>query len=356
MDSQHRVLVIVLALAAALVLFLWLQPKVSDELAPKPVTAWVAVDAEGAGHGVIGPSRVEAGDPFTLYAVLEAERRNGDKVYYTQAKSLTLPGGEAVEPSSLRPWDRARLVKIRWFTVESRRPFVRLPAEADNDLFDSLQFEEVLRGDWSATWSVPGEVRPARGGLGSEVRGLPGFGTQRFHVRVELYASEDSLVPNERFRSWGAEEVATEVEHFPSVVAALPEALAPASQVFGLPQIDLATGLGHEAQIGDWVEQGLAFTRLTVIRDQIASSGRRLEDLDWGLVELTGTDAFGEKVRPGDLLQVGERLVVLYDDRGQIGRLDYDDLCLDFVDGAAVRLLREVFSGEGQTLRHASLH
>ena len=59
-------------------------------------------------------------------------------------------------------------------------------------------------------------------------------------------------------------------------------------------------------------------------------------------------DTWGEDgVEPGDLLRVGERLVILLQDRGIAGTLDYDDLCFDFFRGASVRPLREVFVGDG---------
>ena len=49
----------------------------------------------------------------------------------------------------------------------------------------------------------------------------------------------------------------------------------------------------------------------------------------------------------GDLLRVGNRWVVLLQDRGLEGFLDRDDLCLDFDRGARMRLVGEVFTGDG---------
>ena len=40
-------------------------------------------------------------------------------------------------------------------------------------------------------------------------------------------------------------------------------------------------------------------------------------------------------------------MVVLYEDRGELGRLDYEDSCFDFFESAAVRRLGDVFAGGG---------
>ena len=47
-------------------------------------------------------------------------------------------------------------------------------------------------------------------------------------------------------------------------------------------------------------------------------------------------------------MQVGARWVVLYRDAGRVGVLDPEDLCLDFDQGASIRRLSDVFSGEGE--------
>ena len=49
----------------------------------------------------------------------------------------------------------------------------------------------------------------------------------------------------------------------------------------------------------------------------------------------------------GDLLRVGERWVVLLEDRGISGRADRDDLCLDFDKGPRVNRIGDVFTGDG---------
>ena len=65
-------------------------------------------------------------------------------------------------------------------------------------------------------------------------------------------------------------------------------------------------------------------------------------------MEINGESPWGgEGMASGDLLRAGERLVVLYEDRGTFGVLDAADLCFDFFKGAAVRRLDEVFSGDG---------
>ena len=48
------------------------------------------------------------------------------------------------------------------------------------------------------------------------------------------------------------------------------------------------------------------------------------------------------------MLRVGDRVVVLWRDAGNDGVLSYDDLAFDYVHGASVRALGEVFSGDGE--------
>ena len=47
--------------------------------------------------------------------------------------------------------------------------------------------------------------------------------------------------------------------------------------------------------------------------------------------------------------------MILYEDQGLPGVLDYDDWCFDFVQGISARSLGAVFSGEGATVEWASL-
>ena len=68
------------------------------------------------------------------------------------------------------------------------------------------------------------------------------------------------------------------------------------------------------------------------------------EDVPWTGVELDGSRQWPQ---PGDLLRAGPRLVMFLKDEGVEGWLDYDDLCLDFDRGAAIRRLGEIFTGQG---------
>ena len=55
----------------------------------------------------------------------------------------------------------------------------------------------------------------------------------------------------------------------------------------------------------------------------------------------------GGEVAPGDLVQSGERTVVLARDAGLPGRLDPADLALDFARGAKLLPLTAIFTGDG---------
>ncbi len=353
-QSSRLFLIVITGVGLAAIAFL-LQPTVVEQLAPRLETAWVGIEVAGSGIAEVGPVELTVGDSFTLHAVLEARDRSDRPVYYTEASRLSF-GGEEVPASSLEPWDRPRRIKVRWFTVEGERPYVTLDAETG---VAGFEFEEFLRSDWPISWSVPGEVDAAHDnhlatGAADEVQQ---FGTQRYHVRFELYRDKNALIPDDVIRSWGVAELKEQVERFPTVRMTLPGAAAPASRFFGLTQLEPPPGSGREIieQIEELAEADLAFSRLTVLRDQIRHAGQRLEDLNWTTVDLAGDARWGQDVAPGDLLRAGDRVVVLYRDRGTPGVIDYQDLCFDYVQGIAVRALDDVFIGSGNEVEVASL-
>ena len=192
-------------------------------------------------------------------------------------------------------------------------------------------------GRWGATSA--GVVLP-RG-----VEYLP-FGTRRFHVRIEIFGPESEIRPRQRIESWNGAQLAADPEHFPTVLSRLEGSLGPPSAAFGLPQLEPAADAGAEARqaIAEWRGRRLGFSRLPLIKAAIEAADVDPEELDWRAVELTGEVGFES---PGDLVRVGERWVLTYEDRGVEGRLDYEDLCFDFDRGAAVRRLGDIFVGEG---------
>ncbi len=353
--KSSRLFAVILVAVALAALAIVLQPKVQEQLAPRLHTAWVAIEADGGGVAEVGPVDLAAGSGFTLHAVLEARDRQDQPVYYTEATALSF-GGRRVPPESLRPWDRPRLIKVRWFTVEGERPYVRLDADTG---IGGFGLRELLRSDWPISWSVPGAIDAANDNhlAADPFEAERQFGTQRYHVRIELYRDRHELIPDEVVRSWGIADLKQQVERFPTVRMTLPGALAPASRVFGLTQLEPPPGASRELvqQIAELAESGVAFSRLTAVRDQIRHAGLRLEDLSWTIVDLAGDARWGQDAGPGDLLRVGDRVVVLYRDRGTPGVIDYQDLCFDFVQGAAIRALDDVFIGTGNDVELASL-
>lgn len=344
MESQNKVFLIAVVVVSLVVFGVLLQPAVEERLAPEPVTAWVAIEVADGGVAEVGPVDLEVGTPFRLHAVLEARDRGGRPVYYTEARRLRFAAGE-VEGESLRRWQRRRPVRIRWFTLEGQRPYVELePGQG----IEAFVFEELLRSDWPVTWSIPGEIDAAHDNhleTGSALARQE-FGTQRYHVRIELYREEDNLVPERVIRSWGIADLRREVDRFPTVALTLPGAAGPASRVFGLTQLEPPPGASPEllSQVDELALNGIVFSRLTVVRDLLLAAGKRFEDLEWRTADLRGELEWGGVgAAAGDLLRVGDRLVVLYADRGEPGMLDYGDLCFDFVRGALVRALGDVF-------------
>lgn len=360
---------IVAAVAVGALLF-W--PTVQRELGPEPQRAWVAIQAEGADVAEAGTVELPAGAHFRLHAVLEARRRSGETVYYTEAPALRLAGRD-VPATALVRWDRPAEVRIRWFTVEGKIPFMTLRAGQGIDRFG---FEGFFRPEWGESWSVSGTLEPANDArlVKEDRQGRLPFGTQRYQARIELYADEGDEIPSERFVSPGAAELAGDPDALPTAVLTLAGAAAPASAVFGLTEIEPPPDAGPEIadELVRLTRSGLAFGRLALLREVLAAAAvgspgelvwQRL-DLDAGAPWQTtdGEAADEPAVAQGDLLRVGERWVVLYRDGGDPGagagkgagngagdgRLDRGDLCFDYARGSVVRPLGAVFAGGGE--------
>ena len=346
MESQSKILWITGLAGALIVLALILQPRIEEELAPDPIGALVAIEVDGSGVASVAPATIEVGQDFQLYAVLEARERSGDPLYYTQAKALRIDGRD-IPAERIRPWDRPTPVRVRWLTLEGSKPYLAVAA----DSLKSFEIKSFVRTTWPISWSVPGELEPAHDDhLAVDENAEPiVFGTQRYQVQIEFYESETSVVPRRTFYSPGVDALRQNPQDFPAVRKTLPGNLAPASKVFGLTQLEPPADAERDLlrQIDELAKIGVAFSRLTVIRDQVRATGQSISDLDWVLVDLSGDWSWNDTVHGGDLLRAGERLVILYEDRGMDGVLDGADLCFDFVLGAAVRRLDEVFSGDG---------
>lgn len=366
MDSQNRVLWISFAAVLLVLGAILFQPVVEERLAPELETAWVAIELGESGIARVGPRAIESGTPFTLHAVLQARARNGEAVYYTEAPGLERIAEDGtlseVPAEALRTWDRPQILKVRWFTVEPRRSFVALEPGATLDpdgLPQSLHFDELLRSEWPVAWSVPGEVTPANTRHledAPETKNVP-FGTQRYHVRFEVYDHDDQVIAPRTVRSWGAAEVFAETARFPTVRESLPGPAGPASAVFGLTQWVLPEDPGAAllTRVTELARDHLAFSRATVLRDQLRVAGLEFGALEWRRVELGANAAWDRGAAPGDLVRAAGRLVVLYRDRGVIGAIDYEDLAFDYARGARVRALGEIFTGGGQTVELATL-
>jgi hypothetical protein len=348
-EPTRRILAIVIGAAAVVVALLVLWPEAKERLEPELLAARVAVQPAGAEAAVAGPVELAAGREFTLHAVLEARGRDGEPVYYTEAPALELDG-RRVAPAALRRWDRRQTVKILWFTVEGFAPYVKLEQAEQLDRF---HFTEFFRPEWPSAWSVPGRLEPRfsesleRDALELADRS---FGTQRFHVRIELFEDQDAPTAARRFASAEGAALPAAVESFPAVYAALPGPAGPASLAFGLTQIEPPPAPGPElhARLAELTRLRAAFTRALLVRRVIEAAGRTPADLSWATVDLGAGPAWGEGgVGTGHLLRAGARTVVLFRDRGRAGVLDRDDLCFDYERGAAVRPLAEVFAGGG---------
>ncbi|MGH9380170.1 MAG: hypothetical protein ACRD2Z_06110 [Thermoanaerobaculia bacterium] len=343
-DSQRLVWIAAGVLFAAVVAVL-VVPRARETLAPEPVRAFVAIEVDGEGVARTGDLELTSGMGFRLHAVIEAVRRGGEALYYTEAPALEIDG-EPVPAERVRPWDRSLEARVLWFGVEGVPPFV---AGGDREAIGAVRFQEIFRADWPQAWSVPGSVEPTSERLarGRDAHGPFPFGTAAYQVRVLLYGPESEIRARQRLASPGGEALATGSDPVARVEVTLPGRLAAASRVFGLPQIEPAEGSPLPPALARLLEQGLAFRRAQVLAATLGDADRRWEELAWETVDPEAGPPWGEEgVEPGDLVRAGGRVVILYRDQGD-GRLGRGDLAFDFVDGPAVRALNEIFVGEG---------
>ena len=348
MSTERKIFLIVLAVVVGLVILLFSSDIVEKEVAPNPVAAWVAIDVEGSGIARTGRVEIVSGTPFRLHAVVQAETFSGRTIYFTGASRLELDG-EEIPAEALRPWKRSDQPRILWFTVEGFTPFLEVDSM---DALADFHFKDHFRADWPRTWSIPGDLRPRaeRDLQSGPIDGIPRFGIQRYLVRVEIFGPESQITPRLRLQSLSATDLPDQVDAISTVVAALPEPLSVPSSVYGLTQIEPEPVSSPEVlrQVADWYEQDLTLSRLAVLREHLGRSEIDYKDLEWVAVELGVDQSWGEGgAAGGDLLRVGDRWVVLLQDRGIEHILDRDDLCLDFDRGAKIRLVGEVFAGDG---------
>jgi len=348
MTSEQKIFWSVGAVVVLLVGALMLSGTVEQKLAPEPVAAWIALQPEDSEVARTGRIEIAAGAGFMLHAVLEAKDWSGKKVYFTEADRLVIEG-EEIPAERLRRWDRSEEPRILWFTVEGSSPFVAV--EEEEGLGD-FHFLEVFRSDWPRTWSIPGDLQPSaeRQEVRDRATGLPRFGTQRFHVRIEIFGLKSSIKPKLRLRSLQATDLPEKVGDFATAIASLPGGLEVPSQVFGLSQIEVAPEAFAEVadRLADWSRKRLAFSRLMVVREMLDRAGRSYDDLEWVDVDLEdGPPWRPDEVEPGDFLRVGDRIAILVADRGAQGILDRADLSFDFIKGARVRPVDEIFVGKG---------
>lgn len=315
---------------------------------PELVDAHLAIRPEGESVAASGRVSIAADRGFTLHAVLEGRAGDGSPIYYSEAPALEL-AGERIPDDRVRPWDAEKsgwsgaVVRILWFSVEGFVPYLALREAEDLERF---RFEEFLRADWPRTWSVPGTVEP----MFDEHLVRPNavesgdHGTQRFHVRIEIYDSEEGLVPKRRFSSPGATEVVDSASSFPTVVATLPGALEDPSRVFGLTQIE-PIGVDMPSRLRELHERGLAFSHRLLVDGLL--EGRTIEELEWRLLDPEGSLEWGpDGVQPGDLARFDGRIVVLARDADRDGLVDGEDLCFDYERGALTLPLEAASGGE----------
>jgi len=348
MERETRRIWWIVAILVAGIVLLRYAPKLRRAVSPKPVAAHVALLAEGDEIARAGEHRLAAGRPFRLYAVVEAEKLGGGRVVYTDAPRLELAGVE-VPPAQIERWPADRPARVRWLTVEGFSPYLAVAGAGDLERFRLL---ENFHPEWGSGWSVPGIVDPRAVQLppASPLRPLP-FGTQRYAIRFELLPSAEAVTPDFRVSSPGADATFAGREEGATLVRSeLPGPLAGVSAAFGLTEVAAAPGLPSEisTRLAAWQDAVLVFERARLLAEHLEAAGRAAPSLEWRTVDLdVRGPSWGGEVLPGDLLQGGERIVVLFLDQGEAGRLDPEDLCFDFERGAKIRRIDEVYRERG---------
>jgi len=322
-------------------------PTLENPLAPKPVAAYVALLVDGATAASDGPHRIEAGKAFRLFAVLEAHDWRSGTIWYTEAPALRL-GGRAIPAASLRRWPASRRLSVRWLTVEGFAPYLEVGKAADLERFT---FVEQFHPEWGSGWSADGVVDPKNALLPADSPLRPlAFGTQRYAVRIELFADERALTPEARWSSPAAGATSADAPAGVALVAALPRPLATVSAALGRTQLEPSPALDEETakRLVVLHERSAAFVATRLWAEHLAESKRSAESLVWRPVDVAAGDLVWDRdVATGDLLQAGERLVILFRDAGSPARLDPADLVFDAARGLRILRLDEVFRGEG---------
>jgi hypothetical protein len=331
-------------------------PQIENPLDPEPVAAHVAVLAEGETVASDGAHELVAGRPFRLFAVLEAKDWRGNRVWFSEAPALRL-GGREIPSGALRRWPDDPNLKVRWFTVEGAPAYVEVATTADLDRF---RLEENFHPAWGSGWSAPGVIDPRLvvRDPDSPLRPLL-FGTQRYAVRIELYAEPGALTPKRRVASPGAESILADAGRGTRVVGSLPPPLARFSVTFGRPELEPSAALDPAgvARLAQLVDAGFVFARAPLLAAHLADNGAAAAALSWQPIDLASErPPWGSAVGAGDLLQAGPRVVVLFRDEGEPGRLDPADLVFDPWQGLRIRRIDEIFRGEeGLELELATL-
>lgn len=350
MSRRTLLALIIGALILALVIVFVVVPRVQESLAPAPQRAWLGIEVAGSGVAEVSRTSIEAGTPFRLHAILEAKTNDGSTVYLTDAEKVRI-GGTIVEPPSVRPYRLAEEARLLWFTVEGNVPYLALD---EGQGLDRFRMQEFFHPEWGRNWSVEGTLASHHdaqlASLGSLVE-RRNFGSQSYQVWIEMFPPEGGAVPEKRFKSPGVEALRDQSETFTTVVSRLPGRAGAASAVFGLTEIEPPPSPPEELleELTGLADRGLAFSRLTVLRDHLRAARVAPSELDWRRIDLAAGPSWGETgAASGDLLRVGARIVVLVRDQGSPAILDGDDLCFDYEQGATLRPLHAVFVGSGE--------
>lgn len=296
-----------------------------------------------------GPRRAAPGAELRIAAVIRIGRSDGSDLWLAPVEQLEIDGARVDHVASGDWPEEDRVLRVFWFTVEGAYLGGDLTAENAAKLLALRSYLAPEMGRGLLAKTVPEEHNDDQIDLGDDVFPVAG-GTIRLYVKVEVAEKADAIAAEQAVTSLGVDDV--DNPGFATVRRAseYPDPVSPLlGELFRLPgfepQPSATLGWNH-ITLGP---RGMTFTELTDHRFVASSrtfasvaltgeSDMDPEDLSalgrltvetGGLRRAGRPLAWGDDVKPGDLLEDRSQYIVLLADDGDgvLSRGDRVALC-----------------------------
>lgn len=349
MASESRLLWIIFAVLVALIavpLAVW---RIGE--ARRPILEQVRVVTATDDDPVFrsGPRRVQPGSELRIAAALRIRQAGGSDYWLAPVEQLEIDGAPVAHVNDLKWPEEDRVVRVFWFTVEGSYLGGDLTVDKAVKLLGQRSYLAPEMGRGLLARVVPEQHNDDQINLGDEVFEVSG-GTIRLYAKVEVASKTDAIAAEQAVSSSGIDALDDPDFTVIRMAADFPEPISPVlGELFRLSGFEpqpAATGSSDDITLA---ARGLSFAELVDRRfvtssltfASIALTGgleMELEDLEsLGRLTLdaeqprrTGRSlAWGDDVRPGDLLvDRGQFIVLLADDGdGVLGLDDRVTLC-----------------------------